>query len=89
MNVNTGDEMQVLAEQFNSMGVALKESYSNLEQKVIERTEKERQRAEQLRTINEVSRKISSIVNLDELLAYVGNLLQADVPFPQCEYIPV
>lgn len=76
IKVNTGDEMQVLAEQFNAMGSALKESYSNLEQKVIERTEKERERAEQLRTINEVSRKISSIVNLDELLAYVGNLLR-------------
>ncbi|MHB8085544.1 MAG: histidine kinase [Dehalococcoidia bacterium] len=81
IDVNTGDEMQVLAEQFNAMGAALQESYSNLEQKVIERTEKERQRAEQLRTINEVSRKISSIVNLDELLAYVGNLLRQTFHF--------
>jgi len=80
-DVHTGDEMQVLAEQFNNMGDALKESYTNLEQKVIERTEKERQRAEQLRTINEVSRKISSIVNLDELLAYVGNLLRQTFHF--------
>lgn len=81
IDVNTGDEMQVLAEQFNVMAAALKESYSNLEQKVIERTEKERERAEQLRTINEVSRKISSIVNLDELLAYVGNLLRQTFHF--------
>ncbi len=80
-DIHTGDEMQVLAEQFNTMGDALKESYTNLEQKVIERTEKERQRAEQLRTINEVSRKISSIVNLDELLAYVGNLLRQTFHF--------
>ena len=81
LDVNTGDEMQVLAEQFNAMGQALRESYNNLEQKVIERTEQERQRAEQLRTINEVSRKISSIVNLDELLAYVGNLLRQTFHF--------
>ncbi len=81
LDVNTGDEMQVLAEQFNKMGLALRESYSTLEQKVIDRTEKERQRAEQLRTINEVSRKISSIVNLDELLAYVGNLLRQTFHF--------
>ncbi|MBN1375602.1 MAG: GAF domain-containing protein [Dehalococcoidia bacterium] len=81
INVNTGDEMQVLAEQFNAMSISLKESYSNLEQKVVERTEKERERAEQLRTINEVSRKISSIVNLDELLAYVGNLLRQTFHF--------
>jgi len=81
IKVNTGDEMQVLAEQFNDMAAGLRESYSNLEQKVIERTEKERQRAEQLRTVNEVSRKISSIVNLDELLAYVGNLLRQTFHF--------
>ncbi len=81
IDVNTGDEMQVLAEQFNAMAMGLQESYSNLEQKVIDRTEKERQRAEQLRTINEVSRKISSIVNLDELLAYVGNLLRQTFHF--------
>jgi signal transduction histidine kinase/HAMP domain-containing protein len=81
LDINTGDEMQVLAEQFNNMAQGLRESYSNLEQKVIERTEKERQRAEQLRTINEVSRKISSIVNLDELLAYVGNLLRQTFHF--------
>ncbi len=81
IEVNTGDEMQVLADKFNAMTMTLKESYSNLEQKVIERTEKERERAEQLRTINEVSRKISSIVNLDELLAYVGNLLRQTFHF--------
>jgi signal transduction histidine kinase len=65
-----------LAEQFNSMARTLKESYTNLEQKVKERTKQERQRAEQLRTINEVSRKISSFVNLDELIPYVGNMLR-------------
>src|SRR4030066_294510 len=55
---------------------ALKESYTDLERKVEDRTRRERQRAEQLRTINEVGRKISSIVKLDELLPYVGNLLR-------------
>jgi nitrate/nitrite-specific signal transduction histidine kinase len=72
----TGDEIQQLAEQFNEMAKALKESYTDLERKVAERTKQERQRAEQLRTVNEVSRKISSIVNLEELLPYVGNLLR-------------
>jgi nitrate/nitrite-specific signal transduction histidine kinase len=76
IKVDTGDEIQRLSEQFNTMAKALKESYTNLERKVEERTKQERQRAEQLRTINEVSRKISSIVNLDELLPYVGNLLR-------------
>ena len=76
IKAETGDEIQQLAEQFNAMAEALKESYTGLEQKVAERTRQERQRAEQLRTINEVSRKISSIVKLDELLPYVGNLLR-------------
>src|SRR4030042_371769 len=76
IKAETGDEIQLLAEQFNDMAKALKESYTGLEQKVEERTKQERQRAEQLRTVNEVSRKISSIVKLDELLPYVGNLLR-------------
>lgn len=76
INVKTGDEIELLSNQFNTMTSALKESYSNLEQKVEERTKQERQRAEQLRTINEISRKISSIINLDELLPYVANLLR-------------
>ncbi len=76
IKVETGDEIQQLAEQFNAMTMALKESYADLERKVEERTRQERLRAEQLRTINEVSRKISSVVKLDELLPYVGNLLR-------------
>jgi nitrate/nitrite-specific signal transduction histidine kinase len=76
IKADTGDEIQQLAERFNDMARALNESYTDLEQKVEERTKQERQRAEQLRAINEVGRKISSIVNLDELLPYVGNLLR-------------
>lgn len=81
IKAETGDEIQQLAEQFNDMAKALKESYAGLEQKVAERTAQERQRAEQLRTVNEVSRKISSIVKLDELLPYVGNLLRETFHF--------
>ncbi len=54
----------------------MKESYTDLERKVEDRANREQQRTEQLRAINEVGRKISSIVNLDELLPYVGNLLR-------------
>jgi nitrate/nitrite-specific signal transduction histidine kinase len=76
IKVNTGDEIEQLAVQFNTMTAALKESLSNLEQKVAERTKQERQRAEQLRTINEISRNISSLMSLDELLPYVASLLR-------------
>jgi len=75
ITADTGDEIQVLAEQFSSMAGALKESYTNLEQKVEERTRAERRRAEQLRAINEVGRRISSILSLDELLPYVVHSL--------------
>lgn len=76
ITAKTGDEVQDLAQQFNTMASALKESYSNLEQKVEERTRAERRRAEQLRAINEMGRKISSILSLDELLPYVADLLR-------------
>src|SRR5258705_7432440 len=38
IEVRTGDEIESLAEQFNSMGAALKESYAGLEGKVAART---------------------------------------------------
>jgi signal transduction histidine kinase len=76
IDAETGDEIQSLARQFNTMAGALKESYSDLEQKVEERTRGERRRAEQLRSINEVGRRISSILSLDELLPYVVSSLQ-------------
>jgi len=76
ITAKTGDEIQALAQQFNSMASALKESYTDLEEKVQERTRGERRRAEQLRAINEVGRRISSILSLDELLPYVVRSLQ-------------
>jgi signal transduction histidine kinase/CheY-like chemotaxis protein len=36
--VDTGDELQVLAEQFNRMGAQLQESYADLERRIAERT---------------------------------------------------
>ncbi len=76
ITIDTGDELEEMADQFNIMASALKESYSNLEQKVEDRTAGERRRADQLRAINEVGRRISSILDLDELLPYVVQSLQ-------------
>lgn len=39
IDVHTGDELEVLATQFNQMAGQLQESYSNLEQKIEERTQ--------------------------------------------------
>ncbi len=52
----TGDEVQALAEQFNTMAQELKESYSGLERKVEERTEELRQSEERYRAVFEQSR---------------------------------
>jgi PAS domain S-box-containing protein len=49
----TGDEIQALAQQFNTMAGALKESYTDLEQKVAARTEALRQAEEKYRSIFE------------------------------------
>jgi len=76
ITAKAGDEIQALAEQFNAMAGTLKESYTSLEQKVEERTRGERRRAEQLREINEVGRRISSILSVDELLPYVVHSLK-------------
>ncbi len=74
--IDTDDELEELADQFNIMAVTLKESYASLEKKVEERTAGERRRADQLRAVNEVGRRISSILDLDELLSYVVQSLQ-------------
>ncbi len=76
IRAGTGDEVQVLADQFNRMAVALKDSYAGLEQKVEERTRAERRRTEQLRAINEVGRRISSILSIDQLLPFVAHSLR-------------
>ena len=83
MQVQSKDEIGTLASSFNRMAedlenshAALEEAREDLEQKVELRTAGERRRAEQLRAINEVSRRISAILSLDELLPYVASSLQ-------------
>ncbi len=39
LNVKTGDEIEILAEEFNKMTAQLQESYANLERKVADRTQ--------------------------------------------------
>jgi len=47
----TGDEVQALAQQFNTMAAALKESYTELERRIAERTRELRESEERLRTV--------------------------------------
>ncbi|HSB81407.1 MAG TPA: GAF domain-containing protein, partial [Candidatus Methylomirabilis sp.] len=60
IEVRTGDELEALANQFNSMTTQLQESYSNLEQKVESRTRELTESLEQQTATSEILRVISS-----------------------------
>ena len=56
INTSTSDEIQALAQQFNSMAGALKDSYTDLEQRVEQRTEELARSEDQYRALFEESR---------------------------------
>jgi nitrate/nitrite-specific signal transduction histidine kinase len=62
IEVNTGDEIEMLADQFNLMSEKLDDSYSSLEKKVEERTH-------ELATLNAIAARVSSSLNLNEIMA--------------------
>jgi nitrate/nitrite-specific signal transduction histidine kinase len=62
IEVKTGDEIEILADQFNLMSAELDDSYSSLEKKVAERTH-------ELATLYAIATRISSSLNLNEIMA--------------------
>ncbi len=62
IEVKTGNEIETLADQFNLMSEELDESYSSLEKKVTDRTH-------ELATINAIAARVSSSLNLNEIMA--------------------
>jgi signal transduction histidine kinase/HAMP domain-containing protein len=60
LRLKTGDEIEVLAEQFNRMTEQLRDSYATLEQRVEERTRDLRESLEQQTSTSEILRAINS-----------------------------
>jgi nitrate/nitrite-specific signal transduction histidine kinase len=61
IDVDTGDELETLAEQFNAMSTELEASYAHLEQRVADRTQ-------ELATLNAISAVVSRSLALDETM---------------------
>jgi signal transduction histidine kinase/CheY-like chemotaxis protein len=71
ITINTGDELEALALQFNAMAGQLQESYAGLEQKVEERTHELQTRSRELaqsvgelRALGEVTQAVNSTLDL-------------------------
>jgi signal transduction histidine kinase len=71
IEVRTADELEMLADQFNRMTAQLQESYANLEQKVETRTQQLTEALNQLKALGEVSRAVSSTLNLETVLTTI------------------
>src|SRR5262245_2985799 len=82
IDVRTGDELQVLGEEFNRTATQLQESYASLEHKVEQRTAELTRTVSELRALGEVGRAVSSTLDLDTVLdtivARAGQLAGAD-----------
>ena len=72
IEVKTADELEELADQFNSMAGQLAETYSDLEWKVKERTRDLAQSINELKVLEEVGRAVASSLDLDAVLPTVA-----------------
>ena len=72
IDVHTSDELEELAEQFNSMAGQLAETYSGLEAKVEERTRDLAQSINELKVLEEVGRAVASSLDLNAVLPTVA-----------------
>ena len=72
IDVRTKDELQELADQFNSMAGQLHETYSGLETKVEERTRDLARSINELKVLEEVGRAVASSLDLNAVLPTVA-----------------
>ncbi|HLZ04793.1 MAG TPA: adenylate/guanylate cyclase domain-containing protein [Bradyrhizobium sp.] len=73
IEVNTKDELEELASQFNSMASQLGQTYSDLEAKVDERTRDLARSIGELKVLEEVGRAVSSSLDLNAVLPTVAS----------------
>jgi class 3 adenylate cyclase/HAMP domain-containing protein len=72
IDVHTKDELEELADQFNSMAGQLQETYSGLETKVEERTRDLARSINELKVLEEVGRAVASSLDLNAVLPTVA-----------------
>jgi class 3 adenylate cyclase/HAMP domain-containing protein len=72
IDVHTADELEELADQFNSMAGKLHETYTDLEGKVEERTRDLAQSVNELKVLEEVGRAVASSLDLNAVLPTVA-----------------
>ena len=75
LHLQTGDEIEELGDEFNTMAARLAEMYHSLEQQVADRTRDLERRATHLQAAAEVGHAAASLLNLDELLPQVTRLI--------------
>jgi signal transduction histidine kinase len=71
ISIDTGDELEELADQFNDMAGRLHESYADLEKKVEIRTHELAQSVEELRALGEVSQAVNSSLDTETVLSTI------------------
>ncbi len=98
LDVRTGDELQVLAEEFNSMAARLQESYATLEQRIDERTRELAQKSRELEVASrhkseflanmshELRTPLNSVIGFSEVLR---DRMFGDLNPKQTQYVEV
>jgi signal transduction histidine kinase len=71
ITVKTGDEIELLADEFNRMAGQLREVYARLEQKVEDRTQDLAQSVRELTALEEVGRALAASLALEDVLATI------------------
>jgi signal transduction histidine kinase len=72
IEMRTGDELEVLADEFNHMADQLQEAYAGLEQKVAERTRELKQSLEEQQAMAEIIQAVNSSLDLRQVLTTVA-----------------